>query len=158
MVFFPSVARDADAIVARVRDFFTHVLLPLLPFDDCVVDFSATAAPDRPLRIIEFNPFTKFTSAVLFDWQRDRDVLEGRLPFELRIVREPLPVLRSDEGRLCAAGGGDEMSRQLLAAGVSSEVLAEQAGALDALSQYLKDDMARIESNLRYTLRSTLRP
>jgi hypothetical protein len=52
-------------------------LTNLIPWSTYVIDIEVD---EKKARVIEFNPFWKFgsTSAVLFDWVEDRDILEGK--------------------------------------------------------------------------------
>lgn len=36
------------------------------------------------------NPFDHHTGPILFNWQKDENVLHGKAPFEFRTVEEPI--------------------------------------------------------------------
>lgn len=38
--------------------------------------------------VIELNPFDKWTSGALFDWEIDKEILHGNSPFEFRLHAE----------------------------------------------------------------------
>ena len=83
---------SARALLAQIRD--------LLP-PAVVADFAVMS--DGSVLLLEINPFNNYagcgTSACLFDWRADREVLEGRRPFELRIVREKAANLKALVGQ-----------------------------------------------------------
>ncbi len=65
-----------------------------------VADFAVTS---QGVLLLEINPFNNYagcgTSACLFNWSADRDVLEGRAPFEFRFVREKEANLKALVGQ-----------------------------------------------------------
>lgn len=81
------VASKCEALLAEI----SH----LLP-KNVVCDFAVL--PDRVL-VIELNPFNDYlgcgTSSCMFDWKADRAVLDGNAPFEIRIVKEKHPNIKS---------------------------------------------------------------
>jgi hypothetical protein len=83
---------SARALVEKIRN--------LLP-SAVVADFAVQS--DGSALLLEINPFNNYpgcgTSACLFDWRADREVLEGRAPFELRIVREKSANLKALVGQ-----------------------------------------------------------
>lgn len=52
-------------------------------FSNCVLDFGVVPGEDAStnwrVMLIEINPFEETTDGALFSWQKERDVLEGKL-------------------------------------------------------------------------------
>ncbi|KAH3762448.1 cell division cycle protein 123-like [Pelomyxa schiedti] len=149
MIYFPPVAQNKDAIAQRIQLFFNNILLPLLPFDDGVVDFLAD--PDRPeVCVIEMNPFTRFTSACMFNWKTDIDILEGRQPFEIRVVKAPLPVDRERESD-STTGRLEWLSTTAMVA--DQDLLAEHGDILKMAAEVVTDPFERINNCVSYALK-----
>ena len=56
--------------------------------DSCVIDFCINPE-SQVVKVVELNPWSINASASLFNWDLDRDVLEGNAPFEFRISEYP---------------------------------------------------------------------
>lgn len=87
------------AVRARLVDGVRGVLAqiaPLLPGRTVVADFALVGT--RVL-VMELNPFHDYegcgTSACMFDWRVDADVLAGRAPFEFRFVTHDAPNIKA---------------------------------------------------------------
>lgn len=97
-VHFPELKAQAAQIEEDCHRCFEAVVRPTLDAlgGRCIVDFAWLGIGE--VRIIELNPFDGDTlgtfgaSTGLFSWEdaRDRQVMEGQLPFELRIREAPL--------------------------------------------------------------------
>ena len=89
-----------DEIARRIRAFFAERIVDLVPLDNYVIDFGIASATDDiaadggggsggEVLVIELNPFNDYvgcgTDPGLFDWRRDRRVVDGDAPFEFRV-------------------------------------------------------------------------
>eukprot|EP00040_Diaphanoeca_grandis_P041754 m.263444 g.263444 ORF g.263444 m.263444 type:complete len:365 (+) comp50435_c0_seq1:183-1277(+) len=93
LAYFPRVANQQDHIASIVRDFFKRNITSALKqtFDDYIVDFAIThlGEENQKIWVIELNPFLETTDGCLFSWKTDRDTLEGRNDFEMRVCTAP---------------------------------------------------------------------
>ena len=168
MVCFPLLLRFCDDIRTLIATFFEERVRHLLPWDDCVmdvvVDFGSQLSAEQSssdiatlswsphaasVQIIEFNPFTKYTSGALFSWTHPHDsqVIHGQLPFEFRVLKTPMP----DLGRRTTAQ--DFQSRL---SKIDSALFSESSALLSLVQEHLEDDFDRINSSLRYSMRNKL--
>jgi len=96
-VFFPQIIEKKAEILERINKFLQEVS-PLLPKvlrkENGNVECSAVAdfavdLENNKMYIIELNPFRDYegngTSACMFDWKKDNDLLFGKIPFEFRV-------------------------------------------------------------------------
>eukprot|EP00035_Acanthoeca_spectabilis_P035430 m.34609 g.34609 ORF g.34609 m.34609 type:complete len:198 (+) comp7344_c0_seq1:789-1382(+) len=81
LAHFPRLAGLRDTLLDAITLFFhCHVKDQLsAEYSRCVVDFAVVLKGDSVERVwvIEVNPFLETTDGCLFDWTRDREVLEG---------------------------------------------------------------------------------
>ena len=77
---------EAEEISTLLCDYFATIA-DVLP-DNCVLDFVITQR--NQIKIVELNPWSIHASSALFSWETDIDTLEGRNPFEFRILRKPV--------------------------------------------------------------------
>jgi len=93
IVFFPELLSQKEVILQRIRQCF-ETLQAILPFDNYIIDF---AVLEDEVLVIELNPFNDYlgcgTDPGLFSWKDDRDIVDGKAPFEFRIREEPFDVL-----------------------------------------------------------------
>ncbi|KAL6063817.1 hypothetical protein QOT17_011313 [Balamuthia mandrillaris] len=79
--YFADLHEHKDEVQERVLQFFEQVKEDI-PFDSYNIDFAVSK--DR-VYILELNPFSESTGGALFDWKKDRNVLDEG-PFEFRTV------------------------------------------------------------------------
>lgn len=87
--YFPSLASNKDQILARIKSYyeeFKKVALPKLKFDSFSIDFAVTKSE---VKVVELNPFSRTTGSCLFDWSKDKEIIENG-PLEIRVVEKPL--------------------------------------------------------------------
>lgn len=86
-LFSPSLVSARDAVRNTIIAYFDHQLRNALTnggFDTCIVDVALLIESQnrwRP-RTIEINPFLPTTDAAMFSWERERDLLEGKMMLE----------------------------------------------------------------------------
>jgi len=93
-LYFQKLHTYKGVYLEAIRRLFATVK-EKLPWDTCIMDFviyepeeyEDLTADDLVVQVIEFNPFNRFTSPSLFSWEQ-RDVLEGKAPFEFRLRNE----------------------------------------------------------------------
>lgn len=90
--YFEDLVRDKPIYLKRIQEFFAAIQPYLSFLPKYVIDF---AVLEDKVLILELNPFHPSTSACLFDWAKDADLLE-KGPFELRIHTKP-PVITKKE-------------------------------------------------------------
>lgn len=95
LCYYPELVASAEGqrnLREMISTFFCNVVQPVLPGGsgslgklktdtfviDLVLDLTGKKYSQQ-VSIIELNPFTPSTSGCLFDWTRDRDILEGQL-------------------------------------------------------------------------------
>jgi hypothetical protein len=93
-----------DELARRIQAFFAERIVDLIPLDNYVIDFGIASATDDivadggggEVLVIELNPFNDYagcgTDPGLFDWRRDRRVVDGDAPFEFRVREAPFDV------------------------------------------------------------------
>jgi hypothetical protein len=82
--FFPEIASETQKkkIEERVLTFFEQEIKDSLKhLSSYIVDFVVT---DKYVKVVELNPFSKSTGACLFDWDKDKQIIEEG-PFEFRV-------------------------------------------------------------------------
>eukprot|EP00026_Physarum_polycephalum_P007891 Phypoly_transcript_07962.p1 GENE.Phypoly_transcript_07962~~Phypoly_transcript_07962.p1 ORF type:complete len:326 (+),score=32.06 Phypoly_transcript_07962:279-1256(+) len=94
MVYFVDVKTKKEKYLQLINTFFAKVVNQI-PYKDFIIDFSVEL--NGEVQMIELNPFTKFTSACLFNWNRDIAVLKGKKEFEFRILEAPLEAIREPQ-------------------------------------------------------------
>lgn len=161
MLYFEHLIQNKEFYLKIIQQFFESVK-HMLPWDTCVMDFLITCenddveeleclrSEDFLVRLIEFNPFNRYTGAALFSWDRDREILEGKSPFEFRLQTKPIEIIKdssySDENFSA------DVSMQLNLQHVETSILDEYADTLKLVEEFVSDDVQRINSNLRYAL------
>eukprot|EP01113_Clastostelium_recurvatum_P002946 TRINITY_DN11271_c0_g1_i1.p1 TRINITY_DN11271_c0_g1~~TRINITY_DN11271_c0_g1_i1.p1 ORF type:complete len:181 (+),score=41.26 TRINITY_DN11271_c0_g1_i1:76-543(+) len=133
---------------------------------------SSSSQTNPPLvYVIEFNPWNRFTSACLFHWVHDTDILEGRADFQFRILDAPLEVLRSSSLTSALSSSSVPASRDISFLGLEGhdshaedpfssldpEMRSEFSDILNMVHDHMHDDMERINSNLRYVLNKRMK-
>lgn len=153
MLYFPDLHMHKQKILQKIQQFFNDVS-EKIPYDNCVMDFGLVDN-DNTVKLIEFNPWYRFTSPCLFSWKSDMSVLTGAQPFQFRIVERPLEVLREQQpppqlhlvhqadDPFAAFGDNNE---------ISADILAEHGDLLELVKSHLEDNVERINANLRYIL------
>lgn len=90
--YFEELVRDKQIYEKRIKEFFATIQPHLSFLPKYVVDF---AVLEDKVLVLELNPFHPSTSACLFDWAKDADLLE-KGPFEFRIHNKPPIVTKND--------------------------------------------------------------
>eukprot|EP00026_Physarum_polycephalum_P014930 Phypoly_transcript_15499.p1 GENE.Phypoly_transcript_15499~~Phypoly_transcript_15499.p1 ORF type:complete len:186 (+),score=19.32 Phypoly_transcript_15499:365-922(+) len=140
MVYFVDVKTKKEKYLQLINTFFAKVVNQI-PYKDFIIDFSVEL--NGEVQMIELNPFTKFTSACLFNWNRDIAVLKGKKEFEFRILEAPLEAIREPQIQM-------DMFSSL--AYIDDELKSEFADSLQLTQTFLTDEMERIQSGMKYTL------
>lgn len=90
-LYFPSLVRDHDVLLARMTDFWEQHVRHQIPFDSYVIDF---AVVESAVFVVELNPFGSVSGACCYDWIKDRAILYGdasnRALTTLRVRVEPM--------------------------------------------------------------------
>lgn len=73
MCYYTTLKSKEQWIVDKIFNFFLTVR-DLIPYDAYIIDF---VIMENSVRIIELNPFGKYTGASLFNWDVDRYLLQG---------------------------------------------------------------------------------
>jgi len=84
IVFFDELKSRKEEIQEKVLTFFGEVKFHI-KLESYIVDFVML---DDSIMIVELNPFSRSTGSCLFDWEKDKKVIEEG-PFEFRILEEP---------------------------------------------------------------------
>jgi len=93
-MFHQRVFENCLALGNAMSDCFQDKIFPLLSTYSApyVIDFAVELEPGgtdaylpniKKVWVIEINPFLETTDSALFDWKKDRDLLEGRAPHDL---------------------------------------------------------------------------
>lgn len=77
-------------LISACYERFRREVLPKLKFNSFIIDF---AIAGNEVQVVELNPFSRTTGACLFDWIKDKDVIENG-PLELRVVEKALDSAR----------------------------------------------------------------
>jgi hypothetical protein len=83
--YFWRLPLQRDDISRRVLAFFESMKASIT-LDSYIIDFAVT---DDKVCIVELNPFTEQTGSCLFDWKKDKHIIENG-PFELRVNMSPV--------------------------------------------------------------------
>lgn len=89
-IYFPELEHEMQSLLPRIQSFFDSISTRFPPnFQNYVIDFAISG---EQVLVLELNPYNPSTGAGLFDWnsQEDCDIIEGKQPFEFRLVKEPL--------------------------------------------------------------------
>jgi hypothetical protein len=73
-------------IAQKIREFYQTVK-DSIAVSDFIIDF--VVLENLEVRIVELNPFSKSTGPCLFDWEKDRAVIENG-PLEIRVNEKPV--------------------------------------------------------------------
>ncbi|MDP2435806.1 MAG: hypothetical protein Q8P67_08700 [archaeon] len=163
-ICFPDLLRFRAEIEAAIREFFETDVLPILKWDDCIMDvlvcFPKTMSARTPgntagsldrtelkVQIIEFNPFTRFTSGCLFSWfdPLDSAIIHAQQPFEFRLLEAPFDTAQDRDSI--------EQDFFTLRSRIDPSLQRECAALLTLVQEHIQDDVSRINSNLRYLVR-----
>jgi len=87
--YYPELAQHKATIEKLIREEWAKIHLEVGIHSYCM-DFVYIPAAEKSARVrmIEISPFLPCTGPACFSWTKDRDVLEGRSPFEFRLVEE----------------------------------------------------------------------
>ena len=144
VLYFPEIVQHKNNIEMKIRKFFENFTID---YENYVVDFAVLnfegEYKENDVLIIEFNPFTKFTSSCLFHKNEYDRLFIGKLPFEFRVVTERLPVLRKPK---------NVETENIMLNIQDVGLLEEHKELLEMVQSHLQDDLERINSNLRYVL------
>jgi D123 len=82
---------EREQIRERIARFFADTLRDRLPHRTYIVDLFVPRNADELLVVIELNSFESWTSACLFSWTNDRDILLGKSDndWPIRVVAKP---------------------------------------------------------------------
>mmetsp|Transcript_11467 Transcript_11467/g.12581 ORF Transcript_11467/g.12581 Transcript_11467/m.12581 type:complete len:342 (+) Transcript_11467:10-1035(+) len=85
--YFERLIERKDELLAKIVKFYEEKVMPRLKdkFTAYVVDFAITGENYDQLWVIELNPFEDTTDGAMFSWQKERDLLLGKKPFEFRL-------------------------------------------------------------------------
>jgi len=83
--YFEELLQRKDEITTKIQIFFEEVKDKIL-IESYIIDFVILA--DGTVKIVELNPFSRSTGSCLFDWIKDKDLIENG-PFEFRISEAP---------------------------------------------------------------------
>jgi hypothetical protein len=89
--YYPHLEKQKHVIHDGIETLWKKIH-PLIGVSSYIMDV-AYLNPSGKFLVIEFSPFFPCTGPALFHWGRDKDVLEGRAPFEFRIKSERLIFL-----------------------------------------------------------------
>jgi len=78
--FFSNLLEKKTIITQRIQEFFKNVKSKI-SYDNYIIDFVVL---EDSIKIIEMNPYTEKTGSALFNWNQDKNTIEGG-PFELRL-------------------------------------------------------------------------
>ncbi|XP_052091825.1 cell division cycle protein 123 homolog [Mytilus californianus] len=100
LLFSKRLNDKKEEISCKIREFFNSVVKPRLKagkyfLQNFVIDFAVTSSGKKgaldKLWVIEINPFLNTTDGALFSWEKERDILEGKQGFQVRIVQQAKP-------------------------------------------------------------------
>jgi len=83
--YFEELKQRKDEIANKVKLFYEEVQ-PKIVLESFIIDF--VMLEDGTIKIVELNPYSKSTGSCLFDWIKDKEILENG-PFDFRILEEP---------------------------------------------------------------------
>eukprot|EP01129_Flabellula_baltica_P014870 TRINITY_DN725_c0_g2_i1.p1 TRINITY_DN725_c0_g2~~TRINITY_DN725_c0_g2_i1.p1 ORF type:complete len:351 (-),score=83.32 TRINITY_DN725_c0_g2_i1:33-1031(-) len=83
---FPCLEENENTLVTLIQQFYEEVK-DLIPVDDYIIDF--VWIPEEGIKIVELNPYSQTTGPGLFDWRKDKHILENG-PFEFRYIKDTL--------------------------------------------------------------------
>jgi len=81
--YFKIIEDNNESIKERVKIFFDEIK-DSIPIESYIIDFIVL---EDKIMVIELNPFAKETGPGLFDWIKDKEIIENG-PFEFRYVKE----------------------------------------------------------------------
>ena len=87
-IMFPNMLKCKDEIVQVIQQFVDKEI-KALPIENLVLDFALkypTKDSTWKVYVVELNPLAEFAGSGMFAWEKDRDVLLGKKPFEFRTV------------------------------------------------------------------------
>jgi len=92
MIYVSSLKENYEKISKNLIKFFNENVSNKLEkiYSKYVIDFGFGIESLEKIYVIEVNPFLPTTDSGLFDWGKDREILEGNKTFEFRILDEPL--------------------------------------------------------------------
>jgi hypothetical protein len=156
----PNLEQNSDVISTKVLEFF-DTIKDKIPYDDCVMDFAIVPNGDvdfinmvsgkietenSRVMCIEFNPYNRFTSGCMFQWDKDKDILFSTdKELEFRFIDRPLPVLRQSDPF-------DQFG--MMMNNVDPTLLEEHSELLDMVEHFVTDPYERISSNFQYVLKT----
>jgi len=85
IVFFDEIVWRKEEIQGKVLEFFEKVK-DSIELESYIIDF--VMFHDGEIKIVELNPFSRSTGSCLFDWIKDKELIENG-PFQFRIVENP---------------------------------------------------------------------
>jgi len=93
-VCWPGIPERVKEIEEKCRTYYEKICHKIPDhMSNFIADFAILA--DGTVTIVEFNDFADFegcgANAELFNWETDKDILQGKKPFETRVVMKSLP-------------------------------------------------------------------
>jgi len=85
MSHFPELLQNRDTLQTRISEFFEQIT-ERIPFENAITDIIIL---ESTIQIIEINPFFNDTSACMFSWKDDAEVIQHG-PLQFRIKESPL--------------------------------------------------------------------
>lgn len=104
--YFPNLIRLEKEIENLISDFVTQELIPNIKLEHYVIDIVLVEENGKlSPRIVEVNPFGEFAGGGLFVWDEDEDILNGKKPFEFRILKTapkfPIQTIATSYQKFC---------------------------------------------------------
>jgi len=95
-IYFPHLVQQKEEIEKLIKDLY-ETIKDIIPLESLVLDFAVDLQQKKAM-VIEINPFNNYegcgTSASMFNWTKDRKVLDEG-PFQFRIEVESNKNIRS---------------------------------------------------------------
>eukprot|EP01126_Amoeba_proteus_P006192 TRINITY_DN12150_c0_g1_i2.p1 TRINITY_DN12150_c0_g1~~TRINITY_DN12150_c0_g1_i2.p1 ORF type:complete len:228 (+),score=47.45 TRINITY_DN12150_c0_g1_i2:908-1591(+) len=88
--FVPQMVEMKEEIQEMIHEFFSVQIKNRIPVENYVLDLAVIPA-SKQIWVVEINNPPPVAGQALFDWknEEDRNILEGRSPFELRVLLSP---------------------------------------------------------------------
>lgn len=85
-VFHEDISENSTLIGKQIKSYWEKkVKKQLMDYESYIIDFVIIG---DDVKVVELNPFDKHTGPCLFQWEKDKKVIENG-PFEIRVLKEP---------------------------------------------------------------------
>jgi len=93
VAYFPRLVTLKSQLLQTIINFFENTCKPALQekFSEYIIDFGITGEKFDKIWVIELNEFMDTTDGCMFNWARERPILENG-PLVFRLVEEEIPV------------------------------------------------------------------